>query len=121
MARTVTKKPVRKAKAAPSKPAARPKSAKRSAPGPKAESGKSAADAVIGLLESPVVADVLAAGAAAALAAFTQHSLSRRKEGGSKRALKNAAKAAAAAMGTRISEEFEEIMESAKRSRAEGK
>jgi len=120
MAKTVTKKPVRKAKTVRAKPAARPKAAQRNKPQPKAESGKSAADALVGLLESPVVADVLAAGAAAALAAFTQHSLSRRKEGGSKRALKNAAKAAAAAMGTRISEEFEEIMDAAKRSRPEG-
>lgn len=119
MAKTITRKPARKSTAARSKLAARPKTAQRTKPLPKPESGKSAADAVIGLLESPVVADVLAAGAAAALAAFTQHSLSRRKEGGSKRALKNAAKAAAAAMGTRISEEFEEIMDAAKRSRGE--
>ena len=119
MAKTVTKKPVRKASTARPKPAARPRQSQRVKPEPEAEGGKSAADAVIGLLESPIVADVLAAGAAAALAAFTQHSLSRRKEGGSKRALKSAAKAAAAAMGARISEEFEEIMDAARRSRAE--
>ena len=66
MAKTVTKKPVRKAKAARPKQATRPKTAQRSKPKPEAESGKSAADAVIGLLESPIVAAVLAAGAAAA-------------------------------------------------------
>ena len=65
MAKTVTKKPVRKAKTVRAKPAARPKAAQRNKPQPKAESGKSAADALVGLLESPVVADVLAAGAAA--------------------------------------------------------
>ena len=81
--------------------------------------GNTAADAIVGLLESPLVADMLAAGAAAALAAFTQHRLTRRRENSSKRALKEAAKAAAAAMGARLSEEFEEILESAKRAKAE--
>ena len=78
----------------------------------------SASDAIFGLLESPLVADMLAAGAAAALAAFTQHRLSRRREGGSKQALKNAAKAAATAMGARLSEEFDEIRKSASASKS---
>jgi hypothetical protein len=88
------------------KPARKPK--------PKAETSMSASDALVGLLESPLVADVLAAGAAAALASFTHHSLSRRKDGGSAKALKTAAKAAAAAMSARLTEEFDEILEAAK-------
>ena len=72
----------------------------------------SAADALVGLLESPLVAEVIAAGAAAALAAITQQALS--KKGGSKSAVKEAAKAAAAAMGTRLAAEFDEIMKCAK-------
>ena len=80
----------------------------------------SASDALVGLLESPLVADVLAAGAAAALAAFTHHRLTRRRDSNSKLALKNAAKAAATAMGARLSEEFDEILESSKTKR-EGK
>lgn len=79
----------------------------------------SAADAIAGILESPLVAEIIAAGAAAALAALTQQAISRRGEGGAKRALKEAAKAAGVAMGTRITAEFGEIMESAKRARAE--
>jgi hypothetical protein len=78
-----------------------------------------AADAIAGLLESPLVADVLAAGAAAALASFTHHSLSRKAEGGSKQALKDAAKAAASAMGTRLAAEFDEIIKAAEESRSE--
>ena len=80
---------------------------------------KGAADALIGLLESPLVADILAAGAAAALAAIAQRGLSRRETGSSRAALKNAAKAAAAAMGARIAEEIEEIMKSSKEGRRE--
>ncbi len=85
--------------------------------GDRGQSSKSAADALIGLLESPLVADILAAGAAAALAAIAQRGLSRRQDGSSKAALKNAAKAAATAMGARISEELDEILASAKESR----
>jgi len=134
MAKTSTRKPAAKRRAAGPKAKARrkrrasaPKRTKASAPSkakaapPKrtakrrAETPKSAADALVGLLESPLVADILAAGAAAALAAFAHHSMSRRSEGGSKQALKNAAKAAAAAMGTRLSDELDEIMKSAKK------
>ena len=75
-----------------------------------------AAELLTGLLESPLVADILAAGAAAALASFTHHSLSKRSEGGSKQALKNAAKAAGTAMKMRLSAEFDEIREAAKQS-----
>lgn len=74
----------------------------------------SAADALVGLIESPLVADVLAAGAAAALASFTHHQLSRRRESGTKQALKDAASAAATAMAARLSEEVEEILEASK-------
>lgn len=71
---------------------------------------KSAADALIGLLESPLVAEVIAAGAAAALAAITQQTLSKKGGRSSKSALREAARAAAAAMGARLSTEFNEIM-----------
>jgi len=81
----------------------------------------SASDALVGLLESPLVADVIAAGAAAALASFTHHRLTRRRDSNSKEALKDAAKAAAAAIGARLSDEWDEILESSKRSRREAK
>jgi hypothetical protein len=77
----------------------------------------SAADALVGLLESPLVADVLAAGAGAALASFTHHRLTRRRDGNSKQALKDAAKAAATAMGARLHDEFDEIIERSKKAK----
>lgn len=79
-----------------------------------------AADALVGLLESPLVAEVIAAGAAAALAAITQQALTKKSGSSTKKALKEAAKAAAAAMGTRLAAEFDEIMKTAKKSRREG-
>jgi hypothetical protein len=80
----------------------------------------SASDALVGLLESPLVADVLAAGAAAALASFTHHRLTRRRDGSSKQALKDAAKAAATAMGARLSDELDDILEASKKAKRAG-
>lgn len=73
-----------------------------------AQSGKSAADALVGLLASPLVADILAVGAAAALAAIAQQGISRKK--GSKRALQAAATAAASAIGERLVDEFHDLV-----------
>lgn len=136
MARKPARKPARssktskaaKAKAGPAK-----KSRSRYAPKrPKqAKSGRSdrkqarreemgAAEALAAFLESPLVTDVIAAGATAGLGAMTQHALSK-KEGGAKRALKEGAKAAAAAMGTRLVTEIDEILKSLKEARREGK
>ena len=117
MAKKSTKKPAatrraQKAKAGP----------KRKARGSTAKaSNLTAADALAGLLESPLVADILAAGAAAALATMAQRGLSRRQGGGAKAALKTAVKAAATAMGTRIAEEVDEIMKSSKQAKREAK
>lgn len=76
------------------------------------------AEALAALLESPLVTEVIAAGAAAGLGAMTQHALSK-KEGGAKTALKEGAKAAAAAMGTRLATEIDEILKSVKDARRE--
>lgn len=89
-----------RAKPAPARPA------REAAPKPQ----PGAKEALVGLLETPLVAEVLAAGAAAALATMTQQALLKKGEGGTAGALKAAAKAAAAAMGTRLSIEFEEII-----------
>jgi hypothetical protein len=83
-------------------------------------SGGSAGDAFIKLLQSPLVADLLAVAGTAALAALAEHGFSSR--GGddnvrSKRAgkaVKEAGKAAAAAIGRRLSNELEEIREASK-------
>jgi hypothetical protein len=127
MAKKVTKTsatPAKRKPAAKRKTPAAKRTKPKSSPRPrqqKAESSMTAGDALVGLLESPLVADVLAAGAAAALASFTHHRLTRRRDSNSKVALKDAAKAAATAMGARLSEEFDEILESAKKTkRGEG-
>jgi hypothetical protein len=121
MAKKVTKKPAGKRRSRSSEKSAAPKRAvsvssardrQKRASGNRPEPAKSAADALVGLLESPLVADILAAGAAAALAALAQRGLSRKK--GSKNALKAAATAAAAAIGERLVDEFHEIMAAGK-------
>jgi len=83
------------------------------------QQGSSAADMLLKLLESPLVADLLAVGATAALAALAEHRYGARSaEGkGARRALKGAVTAAAAAMGRRIATEFDEIKQSAKAKR----
>ena len=75
-------------------------------------------DALIKLLQSPLVIDLLAVGATAALAAITESRSSRTQDvvGNSKKTLKAAGKAAAAAVGRRIQNEFEEITAASKRS-----
>ena len=81
-------------------------------------------DAFIKLLQSPLVADLLAVAATAALAALAEHGFSSRgaSDGtGGKRAgkaVKEAGKAAAAAIGRRLSTEMEEIRAAAKKSSA---
>ena len=74
-------------------------------------------DALIKLLQSPLVIDLLAVGATAALAASTETRSSRTQgvAGNSKKTLKAAGKAAAAAVGRRIQNEFEEISAVSKR------
>ena len=78
-------------------------------------------DALIKLLQSPLVIDLLAVGATAALAAITEHRSSRAQGAidarGSKKALKAAGKAAAAAVGRRIANEFDEIRTASKKAR----
>jgi hypothetical protein len=82
-----------------------------------------AADALFKLLESPLVADLLAVGATAALAAIAESRYSRRSGGDarSSKALKAAAKAAAAAIGRRLSAEVEEIRKASKKTRGSAK
>ena len=82
--------------------------------------GFSASDAIKKLLESPLVAELLAVGATAALAALAEHRFGRAGEGSSRRtskALKEAGKAAAAAIGRRIGTEIDEIRSASKRAK----
>jgi hypothetical protein len=79
-------------------------------------SNDSAGDAFIKLLQSPFVAELVAVAATAALAALAEHGFtsggdSRGKRAG--KAVKEAGKAAAAAVGRRLGNEMEEIRKAA--------
>ena len=80
-------------------------------------------DALIKLLQSPLVIDLLAVGATAALAAITEHRSSRAQGavGNSKKVLKQAGKAAASAVGRRLATELDEIREVSRRAGDERK
>lgn len=72
-------------------------------------------DALIKLLQSPLVIELLTVGATAALAAITEQRSTRRQDGeASGKAMKAAGKAAAAAIGRRLASEFEEIRSASK-------
>src|SRR5918993_3461407 len=100
-------KPKAKTKAVARKPARAVAADRRKASGRRA-SDLTAGEAVVKLIESPLVADLLAVGATAALAAIAGHKFSGGARG-TGAAVKAAGKAAATAMGKRISTEFEEI------------
>src|SRR5438045_4059357 len=78
----------------------------------------SVGEAFIKLLQSPLVADLVAVAATAALASLAEHGFSsagvdsKRKRTG--KAVKEAGKAAAAAVGRRLNNEIEEIRKAAK-------
>jgi hypothetical protein len=74
-------------------------------------------DAFLKLLQSPLVAELMAVAATAALAALAEHGFNPADAGRGKRAgkaVKEAGKAAAAAIGRRLTNEFQEIRETAK-------
>ncbi|MEO6256581.1 MAG: hypothetical protein ABIO69_07215 [Sphingomicrobium sp.] len=104
-AKTTARKPARKAASA------------------KSGSRDTAVDALLKLLESPLVADLFAVGASAALAAITESRHSRRTgaDAKSSKTAKAAGKAAAAAIGRRLSTEFDEIKKAAKKPRTTAK
>lgn len=117
-------RPAAKKTASASKPKSAPRKAARkpvakaqrasSTSSASSSAGETAVDALLKLLESPLVADLLAVGATAALSAVAESRFSRRDDGHkSSRTVKNAGKAAAAAMGRRLNEEIEAIREAA--------
>lgn len=95
----------------------------RSSSGDKGGDTGGVGDAFIKLLQSPLVADLLAVAATAALAALAEHGFSNSGAGENRsskragRAVKEAGKAAAAAIGRRLGNEFEEIRAAAKSSK----
>jgi hypothetical protein len=75
-------------------------------------------DAFIKLLQSPFVAELVAVAATAALASLAEHGFTSRGDGGrgkrAGKAVKEAGKAAAAAVGRRLGNEIDEIRKAAK-------
>lgn len=86
-----------------------------------ARSDSGAGDALRKLLESPLVAELLAVGATAALAAIAQHGFGKGEGKGTSKALKQAGKAAAAAMGKKLASEFDEIRKASVQARTGAK
>ena len=70
------------------------------------------------LADHPLIGELLAVGAMAAVAAIAEKSAGKAKTGGSTQAVKAAGKAAAAAIGARLLSEIGEIKKSAKPSGA---
>ena len=88
--------------------------------GSSSRNGNGAGDAFIKLLQSPLVADLLAVAATAALAALAEHGFTSRSGDDAARgkragkAVKEAGKAAAAAIGRRLTTELDEVRKASK-------
>ena len=100
---------------------AAPRKAVRAAPSSRskraANDDSTVTDALFTLLESPLVAELLAVGATAAWAAITESRYSRKTgtDAKSTKIAKAAGKAAAAAIGRRLTTEFSEIRKASKK------
>lgn len=109
------KKPVAKAAAAPRR---KPRTASRAKAAPRrAPSATSSGFDIARIIDHPLVADLLAVGAIAAVAAIADHSVKTRTgeaESGSSKAVKAAGKAAAAAIGKRLMTEVDAIRDVSK-------
>lgn len=94
-------------------------SGKRNASKSSAKAGRpsskagNAADALLRLAEHPLVADLIAVGATAAVAAIVKSKSGPASKAGSTRAVKDAGKAAAAAIGARLVGEFKAVKSAA--------
>jgi hypothetical protein len=113
------------AKRATAKTSAKPKAKRKSVAKPKRatparrESAVDAGDAFVKLLQSPLVAELVAVAATSALAALAEHGFTSRGGGGTTgnragRAVKEAGEAAAAAVGRRLTTELDEIRKASK-------
>jgi len=95
---------------------------RRTAQGDRRSSDAGMGDAFIKLLQSPLAAELVAVAATAALAALAEHGFTttggtRGKRAG--KAVKEAGKAAAAAVGRRLGNEMDEIRKAAKASKGD--
>jgi hypothetical protein len=119
MARKATKS---SAKAAPSRSKSNTSGSRRRSSS-KSSAAPTAGDAFIKLLQSPLVADLVAVAATAALASLAEKGFSKGSDSkkGAGRAVKAAGKAAAAAVGRRLSTEIDEIKKASKKGGAGAK
>lgn len=119
MAKATTAKAPKKVKKAANAVALNAKADRLKKKGSKKKSkAGNAADALWKLAEHPLVGDLLAAGAMAAVAAIAEKGLIEKgKKGVSSRAVKDAGKAAAAAIGLRLLTEFDEAKKASKPSK----
>ena len=121
MAKKATSRAASAGSKRPRKSEARPKSRTLARSGggrSRSEGSFDASDAFIKLLQSPLVAELVAVAATAALAALAEQGFSRGGDGtrGKRagKAVKEAGKAAAAAVGRRLGNELEEIRKASK-------
>ena len=116
----MAKKATTKGRSSGTKTAAKPRALveRKSSTGGGRSSEAGMGDAFIKLLQSPLVAELVAVAATAALAALAEHGFTTGGEGtrGKRagKAVKEAGKAAAAAVGRRLGTEIDEIRKSAK-------
>jgi hypothetical protein len=109
------------AKATTAKAPKKVKKAAKAVKAPKIKKGgakkaaSNAADALWKLVDHPLLAELLAIGAGAAVAALAEDGLSSKNKASSK-AVKSAGKAAAAAIGARLITEFTDIKKTSKSS-----
>ena len=125
MAKKATSKARGRSTASSKRPAKSRAVAERRTDGGGRRSSDTTGEAFIKLLQSPLVAELVAVAATAALASLAEHGFSS-SSGGSRgkragKAVKEAGKAAAAAVGRRLSNEIEEIRAAAKESKAGAK
>jgi hypothetical protein len=93
---------------------------KRKSGGSGSASGSTASEAFVSLLQSPLVADLVAVAATSALAALAQEGFNRDGAAGKRagKAVKQAGKAAADAVKRRLTEEIDAIKKAAKDAKA---
>jgi len=114
MAKTATRTDPdkKKKKKAAGEPAAAKSGARKSKAGSAAKARRNGFDNLAKLVDHPLLADLLAAGAIAAVAAIAEHRLGGKDQSSSK-AIKTAGKAAAAAIGKKLMGEFGAVADAA--------
>jgi len=114
MAKPTTKTPKAKKKVAKAVKAVVKATAPKPAKKKPAKKSKGAADTLWKLAEHPLVGELLAIGATAAVAAIAEASVDKNKKKVTSKSVKEAGKAAAAAIGARLISEFADAKKSAK-------